>query len=863
MPDQASWPIAARPELREAIRRGLARDLARVQLLTGIGGAGKSTLLSAIVDEARATGRRIVPVTGVAPFARVPLGALAPALAALSDDAELGLPAEQRLQFVLDRVGRDPESHLVVVDDAHQLDDLSAAAVYQLVRAFGVACVVATRSDERLPEALERLRRDDLVVEHPVAGLRPDEIADVLERRLGASPAPDTVDALWRRTDGNPLFVRGLVQRSLATGAAQPSPHGIRLALDDAGDVTELAERELAALDPSSRRTAQLLALAGGARVDLVPAGFAAGLDGLRVARLADDGADGTVRLLHPLFVDVARRSLDGDAGRDEVIDAAVRLLDADPDPLRRTSAARLLLAAGGAVDADRLASAVAVAHTVGDHETVAELAPLAVAAGGDTAALRWDQGDSLSLLGRLDEADAAFAAGWAREPTAELCALGIARHGEHLAFRRFEVGAALDLDRRRTADLPDELRDALEPELRVWRTLAGHRDAGDGDLPRDAPPALLVRAAMAAVLGESMRGRPEAARESADALAAVEREFGTLDPQAAAAIHLEEFFRHLAAADGDAAWRAVERQRTGPVTDAVGMWTYTLGVFCSYGGRLAEGIRLAALAVDQLRWRDPTGLLGAAVALRAVLAAAAGDAATARSTVGLLREEQTAEPRAAMLLAECRAWELYGAGRGDEAAEFLVTVAGGALDAGYGLVAALTASLGIRFGHAGAVLPVLERAAADAAPGNRLIDALRALAAGVADGDPDRTLGAAQIVAGAGMRPTARDAVRHVLARRRSLHPEQRRRMLSYAENLDAGIDAPTLHPARREAGGADLPTPRERAVADLAARRLSNDEIAAELGISVRTVENHLSRFYAKTGTDRRVLRAGIPAD
>lgn len=569
------------------------------------------------------------------------------------------------------------------------------------------------------------------------------------------------------------------------------------------------------------------------------------------------------MRLPHPLFVEVARRSLDADPDRHAVVDAAVRLLDADPDPLRRASGVRLLLATGGRADAGRLASAVAVAHAVGDHETVVELAPLAATAGGDTPALRWDEGDSLSLLGRLDDADAAFAAGWAAGPTREQRALGIARHGEHLAFRRFDVGAALDLAARELHALPAELRAALDPELRVWRTLAGHRHDDDGALPLDAPPALLVRAAMAEVLGASMRGRPEAARESADALAAVEREFGALDPQAAAAIHLEEFFRHLAAADGEAAWRAVERQRSGPVTDAVGMWSYTLGVFCSYDGRLTEGTRLAALAVDQLRWRDPTGLLGAALALRAVLAAAAGDAATARAATDLLRPEQTAEPRAAMLLAECRAWELYGAGRGDEAAAFLVGVAGGALDAGYGLVAALTVSLGIRFGQAGVVLPVLERAAADAAPGNRLIAALRGLAAGVVDGDADRTLAAARIVASAGMRPTARDALRHVLARRRSLHPELRRRILSYAESLDTGIDAPRLHPARRTASAADLPTPRERAVADLAARRLSNDEIAAELGISVRTVENHLSRFYAKTGTDRRGLRAGIPAD
>jgi DNA-binding CsgD family transcriptional regulator len=56
-----------------------------------------------------------------------------------------------------------------------------------------------------------------------------------------------------------------------------------------------------------------------------------------------------------------------------------------------------------------------------------------------------------------------------------------------------------------------------------------------------------------------------------------------------------------------------------------------------------------------------------------------------------------------------------------------------------------------------------------------------------------------------------------------------------------------------RRAAGvvlGASSLTPREREVARLAAERLTAQEIADRLFISVRTVEGHLARVYGKLG-------------
>ena len=47
---------------------------------------------------------------------------------------------------------------------------------------------------------------------------------------------------------------------------------------------------------------------------------------------------------------------------------------------------------------------------------------------------------------------------------------------------------------------------------------------------------------------------------------------------------------------------------------------------------------------------------------------------------------------------------------------------------------------------------------------------------------------------------------------------------------------------------------TEREREVGELASKRRRNQEIADHLGISIRTVDNHLASLYRKLGIDRR---------
>ena len=66
-------------------------------------------------------------------------------------------------------------------------------------------------------------------------------------------------------------------------------------------------------------------------------------------------------------------------------------------------------------------------------------------------------------------------------------------------------------------------------------------------------------------------------------------------------------------------------------------------------------------------------------------------------------------------------------------------------------------------------------------------------------------------------------------------------------------------VRPASADGGGL---TAREREVLRLVAQGRSNDEIAAELVLSVRTVESHIASIYGKVGVSGRAARAAATA-
>jgi DNA-binding NarL/FixJ family response regulator len=74
----------------------------------------------------------------------------------------------------------------------------------------------------------------------------------------------------------------------------------------------------------------------------------------------------------------------------------------------------------------------------------------------------------------------------------------------------------------------------------------------------------------------------------------------------------------------------------------------------------------------------------------------------------------------------------------------------------------------------------------------------------------------------------------------------------------VEREIAAAGVRTAGREGRAGEALTPREQAVAQLVARGLSNREVAAELILSAKTVEHHLSRIYVKLGVRSRTQLA-----
>ncbi len=184
--------------------------------LLGADGVGKTTLAEQIAAELGE--KSPVRVIGTATQAGVPFGAFG----ALVEVAEVGKPAAL-IRSAMDSLLAQADNAVIVVDDAHLLDPLSATLVYQLAQQSGVRLIVTARSTSPLPGAVAALWQDGLLGRVDVALMDGEETAAV----LAALPEPITDVQLYRRSAGNPLHLRLLVE------SAGSSDRSLTALLDD------------------------------------------------------------------------------------------------------------------------------------------------------------------------------------------------------------------------------------------------------------------------------------------------------------------------------------------------------------------------------------------------------------------------------------------------------------------------------------------------------------------------------------------------------------------------------------------------------------------------------------------------------
>jgi len=438
----AEWPIVPRAAEAAEIAAGLTRLPVRVQLIVGPAGIGKTTLANQVA--AAMPDRVVVPVIALAELSGVPLGAFAPAL------ARLGLPTDpaRAIPELLATVGRAAARHLLVIDDLPRLDGVSAAAVYQLVRAFGVPTLATARLGEAMPGPAARLVSEGLTDRHDLAGLRVDQVDQLLEIRYGARPRYADVVRLAERTDGNPLYLRVLVEGAEQAGAVHRD--GTVVSVGDVvvpADLTDAMSDRLAVLSADERRLLRLAAL-----LQPVQRGVLATTadQAAAVARLESAGLlvpeQGTARLriAHPLVTEALQREA---VSGPEVAEAMQRLRKL-ATPRDRLLAVRLALSAPAAPepDAAELVWAAGWAYGMGDYTAAVEFAQAALARGVDRPACcsaLLTAASAYSLLGEAEAAERAFAEAEAIAVEPDELALLAVRRGEHLSYRRFDLPAA------------------------------------------------------------------------------------------------------------------------------------------------------------------------------------------------------------------------------------------------------------------------------------------------------------------------------------------------------------------------------------------------------------------------------------
>ncbi len=533
------WPIVARTHLAGEIIGGLASLPARVQLLTGPAGVGKSVLASSIAAEDE---RTVIHVIALAELAGVPLGAFGPAL------AQLNIPSEpaRAVPTLMSAIGSAADSFLLVVDDIPRLDDVSAAVVYQLVRAFGVPTLATARLGEKFPAPVQRMIDEGLTKDHEVGGLTVSQVRELLDRRFGASVRDTDVIRLTERTTGNPLYLRVLVERAQRTGEVYHERDAVHINEGDApaGLIDEMSAR-LMDLGAAERRVLRLTAVLQpvSRAVLATTAHELTQLTALEQRGLvAVDPGSGRIRVTHPLIVE----SLDRDHGTELDVGDVLARLRATGDVRDRLLAVRLELQDSAGAPTEELAWAASYAYGTGDLTAAAEFSTALLtqhSRRADRCAALTTLASTRSLQGDHAEAESAFAEAELLAETPEELALIAVRRGEHLSYRRHDLAGAVAQAERIRARI-NASYDVLEDSLRQWDAsldiIAGMPLLGR--LAFRLKPELAIRAAILLVVSRSTRGDLSAARHAIDELSGIQKQIGQVDPLASAAVGFARF---------------------------------------------------------------------------------------------------------------------------------------------------------------------------------------------------------------------------------------------------------------------------------------------------------------------------------
>jgi DNA-binding CsgD family transcriptional regulator len=878
------WPLLGRDDEMQVMADALEAGEQRSVVIAGAAGVGKSSLARAFVDRAAAAGRPIAWAVATRSAATVPFGAVSH----LIDQPHVlttgrGDLLARATSALLASAG--DEQLLVGIDDAHLLDDASAALVHQLAVAERAALIVTVRTGEPCPDPIVALWKDDLAARLELQALSAVETGRLLETVLEGPLDGRSRNLLWNSSLGNPLLLKELVIAGEQTGALRRADGLWRWEgpLRASDRLVELVEARVNRLADAERAALELLAVGEPLGVDVIASlGGREALDALDrqgLVRVEHAGRRRLLRVAHPLYSEAIRaimRPLSAESARGRLAAALVEVGARRRDDLLRV--ATWQLHSRGPLGGAELLTAARRAALAYDHALALELGRAAIDAGAGPAATML-VADELFWLGRPTESDATLGAldltQLDEDAQAEVAIMrssarlwGLGQLDQALdglvaaeqALPHGEARAAIAAHRASIlfyAGLPAEAAQIVTAVL---------DDPSMGDLVR-------IRAAEAigCFLGI---GRPEHAIALAEQHIALalehSEEFQPLAP--AEIVGTQAFALWLAGRTGEADELATFLCREAEARhadDALGAVLFVSGRIILASGRVRSAIRRLSEASAALVAGDPTGFRSLSLACLAQGHAMLGDLGAAEA---VLAESDAVRVRGLTPFEVdrwlARAKIAVRRGERTRAVELMSAGAAEAAEAGNRCTELFAWHEVARLGEAARCVDRV-RELADGFEGT-LAPAIMADVVARARSDGAALEEAAEGLARTGMFLLAAESA----AEAHGLHRQAGRTgsalrsaalARQWASKCEGAADAIEGQLADSSRELARL-TRREREVADLAGRGLSNRDIAESLSLSLRTVENHLAHAYEKLGVEGRaelglLFRPGAP--
>lgn len=254
------WPLTGRADELRLIGESLAGGEHRGMVVAGASGVGKTRLARAAADEAARAGWAVRRVAGTATGRAVTLGAFARWVG----ETDSSSPAFTPKVFAGLADGADGAPLLVLVDDAHLLDDLSALIVHQLVLQDAASVIATIRTGEPVPDAVTALWKDSLLRRLELQALSRNESESLLQNVLSAPVSPDCAERLWKLSRGNVLFLRHLVEHEWESGglALVDAEWQWKGTLTASPSLIELVEQQIGTVADDIQQVVDLVAIA-------------------------------------------------------------------------------------------------------------------------------------------------------------------------------------------------------------------------------------------------------------------------------------------------------------------------------------------------------------------------------------------------------------------------------------------------------------------------------------------------------------------------------------------------------------------------------------------------------------------------